>query len=138
MLGTTDRRAKSLWLSFCLLFLSDTIFLEAGDEAAPSGELESYDPEIASSKGQLFVKKWNKYRNLKLESKIEKERETDKKEELKEPVVFKLFVLEEGVRFPVIAEFLVDSILHFPTNCSNLTVWFVSLVSCLSRIMSFI
>lgn len=80
MLGTTDRRAKSLWLSFCLLFLSDTIFLEAGDEAAPSGELESYDPEIASSKGQLFVKKWNKYQNLKLESKIEKERERQKEE----------------------------------------------------------
>jgi hypothetical protein len=54
ILGTTDRRAKSLWLSFCLLFLSDTIFLEAGDEAAPSGELESYDPEMASSKGQLL------------------------------------------------------------------------------------
>ena len=59
ILGTTDRRAKSLWLSFCLLFLSDTIFLEAGDEAAPSGELESYDPEIASSKGQLLEKETN-------------------------------------------------------------------------------
>lgn len=81
MLGTTDRRAKSLWLSFCLLFLSDTIFLEAGDEAAPSGELESYDPEIASSKGQLFVKKWNKYQNLKLESKIEKGRERERQKE---------------------------------------------------------
>lgn len=112
ILGTTDRRAKSLWLSFCLLFLSDTIFLEAGDEAAPSGELESYDPEIASSKGQLlffFNKQISKSETGKLARKREKGRK-------KEPVVFEVFVLEEGVRFPVIAEFLVDDILHFPTN----------------------
>jgi hypothetical protein len=42
MLGTTDLSAKSLSLSFFLLFLSETMFLdEAADEAAPSGELES-------------------------------------------------------------------------------------------------
>jgi hypothetical protein len=41
MLGTTALSAKSLSLSFFLLFLSETIFLVAADEAAPSGELES-------------------------------------------------------------------------------------------------
>lgn len=54
MLGTTDRRAKSLWLSFCRRFLSETTFFEeAGEVAAPSGELESPEPENASSNGQL-------------------------------------------------------------------------------------
>lgn len=119
ILGTTDRRANSLWLSFCLLFLSDTIFLEAGDEAAPSGELESYDPEIASSKGQLqrkkrrisesqvFPGKWTK-------SKSERERDTKMKKK-KEPVIFEVFVLEEGVCFPVVVELLVH-VFHFPTE----------------------
>ena len=41
MLGTTALRAKSLSLSFFLLFLSETMFFDAADEAAPSGELES-------------------------------------------------------------------------------------------------
>lgn len=107
ILGTTDRRAKSLWLSFCLLFLSNTIFFEAGDEAAPSGELESYDPEIASSNGQLFISTRKTIKNSSASKKVIKK----KKEE---PVVFKLFVLEEGAGFPVIVELLVD-IVHFPT-----------------------
>lgn len=41
MLGTTDLSAKSLSLSFFLLFLSETIFLDAAVDAVPSGELES-------------------------------------------------------------------------------------------------
>lgn len=78
ILGTTARRAKSLWLSFCLLFLSSTIFFEAGDEAAPSGELESYDPEIASSNGQLFIltKKLSRTQVIQKKSRQEKEART--------------------------------------------------------------
>lgn len=41
ILGTTALSAKSLSFSFFLLFLSDTMFFEAADDAAPSGELES-------------------------------------------------------------------------------------------------
>lgn len=41
MLGTTALNANSLSLSFFLRFLSDTMFLEAAVDAAPSGELES-------------------------------------------------------------------------------------------------
>lgn len=41
MLGTTALSANNLSLSFFLLFLSDTIFFDAADDAAPSGELES-------------------------------------------------------------------------------------------------
>lgn len=60
ILGTTDRRAKSLWLSFCRRFLSETTFFEeAGEVAAPSGELESPEPENGSSKGQLNHLKQN-------------------------------------------------------------------------------
>jgi hypothetical protein len=41
MFGTTALSANSLSFSFLLLFLSDTMFFDAADDAAPSGELES-------------------------------------------------------------------------------------------------
>lgn len=41
MLGTTARRAKRRSLSFLRRFRSETMFLDAIEEALPSGELES-------------------------------------------------------------------------------------------------